>query len=235
MANLDTTAKYSVLGSASAKPLKPEAAPAGQAPAVTDVTGKGALRKSPSTGFFKGGLKEIGSSALESAVIGGAMAAGAVLYSGAGKCMRKEATRKELAKEALEKSAAGAAAAGLATVAALGLKEGGKAISRRIGAASLQRVASSNAATAVGFGLVETGLAAVSLAKGQSTKAEFGRRAASAAGGAAGGLGGALGGAALGTLILPGAGTAVGGFLGALGGGLGGRSLLDGLFGAIFR
>ena len=172
-------------------------------------------------------FKDIASCAKTSALIGAAAGAGTALYSNYTRYKEGEITGLEYIGEVTCGTVKTAAVTGCTTAAALTLKEGGKALGKSIGSESFKRLAGSNAATAVAFGLVEIGCDAVNLARGEISSSEFGQKATATAGGAAGGLGGAAGGAALGTLIFPGVGTAIGGFIGALGGGLGGRMLFD--------
>jgi hypothetical protein len=183
--------------------------------------------KSPDSSTVLNNFKDIGSCAGTSALIGGGIAAGCAIYSGFSRFQDGEITGMEYAGEVVCGTAKTAAITGGTTAAALAIKEGGKALGKTLGSESLRRIAGSNAATAAAFGVVEVGMDAVNLVRGEITGSEFARKATATTGGAAGGLGGATGGAALGTLIFPGVGTAIGGFIGALAGGLGGRAIFD--------
>jgi hypothetical protein len=183
--------------------------------------------KSPDASTVLNNFKDIGACAGTSALIGGGIAAGSSIYSGYSRYRDGEISGLEYAEEVVCETVKTAAITGGTTVAALSIKEGGKALGKSLGNESLKRIAGSNVATAVAFGIVEIGVDAVNLARGEMTTNEFARKATATTGGAAGGFGGATGGAALGTLIFPGVGTAIGGFIGALSGGLGGRAVFD--------
>lgn len=117
------------------------------------------------------------------------------------------------------KSGGGAAAK---TAAALALKEGGKEIAKRAGVESMKRVAGSNVATAVAFGVVEQVVDTGRFVTGDIDGSEYGKRSLQNAGGTGGALGGAAGGAAIGTAICPGVGTAIGALIGGISGGISG-------------
>jgi hypothetical protein len=122
----------------------------------------------------------------------------------------------------------GGASAAVKTGAALGLKEAGKAIAKQAGSQTLRRVAGSNPATAVAFGVVEQVWDTGKLVTGSIDGAEYGKRTCQNVGG----VGGAIAGAEIGALVgsvVPGAGTVVGavvgGIIGGIGGSFGGRGL----------
>jgi hypothetical protein len=108
----------------------------------------------------------------------------------------------------------GAVETGGMTVAALTVKEAGKAVGKRLGCESLKRVAGSNAGTAVAFALVDQAIDTVSLVNGSIDGQTYGTRSVQnvcTAGGAAAGaaigatllapiVGPTLGAVALGTL-----------------------------------
>lgn len=193
----------------------------------SDRTGRVADNASPKQrgANLKANFRDIGRCAGASAAVGSGVAAAFSACSNGKKYLDGEIGGAECARKVLCDTAKGGAAAGATTLAALSVKEGGKALGKALGKESLRKVAGSNAGTAIAFGVAEVGMDAVRLARGQISGEEFGRKTAETAGGAAGGYGGMVGGAALGTLLCPGIGTAIGGFLGALLGGFGGRGL----------
>lgn len=114
------------------------------------------------------------------------------------------------------------------TAAAMGLKEGGKALARRLGSEGLRRFVGSNAGTALAFGVVEQTVSTTRWVRGRIDDRTYVATSAQTLGSTGGALGGASAGAALGSLV-PGLGTAVGalvgGVAGAIGGSVGGRKL----------
>lgn len=193
----------------------------------TDRIADNAGIKSRDANTVMNNFKDIGACAGTSALIGGGIAAGCSIYSGFSRFRDGEISGLEYAEEVVCETVKTAAITGGTTATALTIKEGGKALGKTLGNESLRRIAGSNVATAVAFGVVEVGMDAVNFARGEITGNELARKATATIGGAAGGFGGAVGGAALGTMIFPGVGTAIGGFVGALGGGLGGRAVFD--------
>mgnify|MGYP000998529757 CR=1 FL=1 len=171
-------------------------------------------------------VKDIGSCAKTSALIGAGLGAASSVISNGQKFRNGEINGTEYAKRVACDSVKSGARSGATTLGALALKEGGKAVAKRMGSETLRRVMGGNAATAAAFGLVEIGMDAMKLANGKITGKKFIQNTCATAGGAAGGYGGALGGAMIGTLIFPGIGTAIGGLIGAMGGGIGARSLV---------
>ncbi len=121
------------------------------------------------------------------------------------------------------------------TVAALGLNEVGKEVARRVGGEGLKRIASSNVATAVAFGVVEQTVNTVQYARGNIDDKEYGTRSVQNVGATGGALAGASAGAVVGSVV-PVVGTVIGAFLGgvagAVAGSIGGRKIGSRLFGS---
>lgn len=193
----------------------------------SDKTGRVADNASPKQrgANIKANFRDIGRCAGTSVAVGAGVGAAVSACSNGKKYLDGEISGAECVGKVLCDSAKSGAAAGATTLAALSMKEGGKALGKALGKESLRKVAGSNAGTAIAFGVVEVGMDAVKLARGEIGGDEFGRKTVETAGGAAGGYGGMLGGAALGTLLCPGVGTAIGGFIGAIFGGFGGRAV----------
>jgi len=119
------------------------------------------------------------------------------------------------------------------TAAALGMKEGAKAVAKQTGKEALRRAAGSNAATGIMFGMVEQVCYTYRYASGKMDGGDYGVHTAQNIGSTGGAGGGAAVGAMIGSVV-PVVGTAIGaiigGFLGGLLGGTVGKNVGKGLF-----
>lgn len=180
----------------------------------------------------KGLVVEIGQTAVVQAIVSGVdgMVREGSAHMDAFKKGEIEGT--EIAVKVIRTGAQKAAAGGAKTAMALGLKEGVREISKRMGWRGLWRasIRHSHVFTAVAFGVIDQGWSTVKWANGQIDGKAYQLDTAQNLGATGGAIGGAAAGAMLGSVI-PGVGTTLGtvlgAYLGSHGGSIGGRSFLE--------
>lgn len=169
-------------------------------------------------------LKDIAGQAGNSAIFSGILSGGYEAVSGISDYKNGSITGTEYAGRVAKTTIAVAATSGAKTAVALGMKEGGKVVAKRISSEAAKKLAGSNVATAVAFGLVDQVVETARFINGSIDGKEYGSRTVQNVTGTGGALGGAALGASIGSVV-PILGTAVGGVIGAIAGGLGGSSI----------
>jgi len=178
----------------------------------------------------KGLIIEIGETAAVSAIMAGINGMVKEGQENMERLHKGEIDNKELTVRVIRTGAKTAATGGAKAALALSVKEGIRAISKRMGWRGLWRISirHSHAFTAVAFGLVDQSWSTVRWVRGDMSDKDFGIDTFQNVGSTSGAIGGAATGAALGSVI-PGVGTTVGALLGAYlgsqGGGHGGRTI----------
>ncbi|MEL6674000.1 MAG: hypothetical protein AAFR61_17485 [Bacteroidota bacterium] len=139
--------------------------------------------------------------------------------------------QKQYTYRIVTKGSQAAVTTGAKTVLAMGLKEGAKAVAKRMGSDSLKRFVRGGAMTSICFGIVDQGTATYQWSQGALTDAGYKVKTSENVGGTGGAIGGAAIGAMIGSVV-PGLGTGAGflvgsmmGMLGAAGGAAMGKSL----------
>ena len=122
----------------------------------------------------------------------------------------------EIFVEVITTGAKKAAGGSMRAAAAIGLKEGVREVSKRLGWRSLWRltIRHSQAVTAIAFGVVDQSWDTIKLANGQLTERDYKINTLKNVGSTGGAIGGAATGAAIGSVV-PGVGTTLGTVLGA--------------------
>ena len=173
----------------------------------------------------KGLLLDIGETAVVSAVVSGING----MVKEGQECMNKlnegEMDNKEMVVRIVRTGGKNAATAGAKAAMAVSIKEGVRAISRRVGWRQLWRVSIkyNNAFTAIAFGMVDQGFSTYKWVNGKLSDREFKIDTLQNMGAASGSIGGAATGAAIGSIV-PGVGTTMGAVMGAYLGSQGGSS-----------
>ncbi len=164
----------------------------------------------------KGLIIEIGETAAVSAVMSGINGMVKEGQDNMVKLQNGEIGGRELTVKVIRTGAKDAATGGAKAALALSVKEGIRAISKRMGWRGLWRLSikHSHAFTAVAFGMVDQGWCTVRWMNGDLQDKDFGIDTFQNIGATSGAIGGAATGAALGSVI-PGVGTTVGAILGA--------------------
>ncbi len=178
----------------------------------------------------KGLIIEIGETAAVSAVMAGINGMVKEGQSNMEKLQNGEINGKELTVKVIRTGAKDAATGGAKAALALSVKEGIRAISKRMGWRGLWKLSikHSHAFTAIAFGMVDQGWSTARWVNGNLSDKDFGVDTFQNVGATSGAIGGAATGAALGSVI-PGVGTTIGAVLGAYlgshGGSQGGRAI----------
>ncbi len=176
---------------------------------------------SPCKKLLAANARDIGRQAGAAAAFAGVVSAGATAVSELRDVREGRITKAAYAGKVAAAGAKGGLSSGSRTAAALGLKETGKVVGKKIGCQALRRFAGSNAGTTVAFTLVEQFVDTAKLMRGKLDRKEYGRKSLQNAGSGGGALGGAAAGAALGSFV-PVIGTTIGAVIGGIAGGLGG-------------
>ena len=192
---------------------------------IADNTGA----KVPNKNLLKSNFQDIGNMAQSAATTGAVIGSVVTAVSEFSDLQTGKIDTVEYGMRVGKAAVVSAIDSGTRTAGALAIKEGGKQIAKQIGTESAKRLAGSNVATAVAFGVVDQVWQTGKFITGDIDGAEYGKNTAQNVGSTAGAIAGAETGAALGTCFCPGIGTAigagVGGLVGAIGGGALGRGL----------
>ena len=173
----------------------------------------------------RGILLDIGETAAVSAIVSGINGMVKEGQEGFAKMEEGKIDNRELTVRVIRTGAKNAATAGAKAAMAVSIKEGVRAISRKLGWRAVWRVSIkyNNAFTAIAFGMVDQGFSTVKWVNGSLSDREYKIDTLQNIGGAGGAIGGAATGAALGSVV-PGVGTTMGAVLGAYLGSQGGSS-----------